>query len=308
MRRARFLSIALSLALLLPVLAACGTEGGSGAQGGGTPIKVASKGFNEAKILGEMYALLLEDAGLKVDKSKIGLGTELVAHEALKKGEIDLYAEYTGTGFGTILGRKEVIRDPQQVYDIVKNEYKSQFNLVWLEPAPMNNSNGVAMTQEGSNRLGVKTLSEFVAKAPEIRMAGPTEFQERPDGLAGMREVFGPFQLKEYKAVASDLKYTPLLQGQVEAAVAFGTDGEISANNLVLLRDDKNFFPPYRVAPVVRQQVLDQNPKMAEALNKLAPKLTNEVAQRLNNDVTANKKEPATVAKEFLQAQNLIKR
>ncbi len=191
---------------------------------------------------------------------------------------------------------------------MVKDEYKQQHNLAVLEPAPMNNSNAIAMTQETSNRLGVKTVQDFVAKAGEIRMAGPPEFQERPDGLAGMRQKFGPFQLREYRAVNANLKYQPLLQGQVEAAVAFGTDGEISANNLVVLQDTTNFFPPYQIAPIVRQQVLDQNPRVAEALNKLAPKLTNEVARRLNNEVTANKKEPATVAREFLQQEQLIKK
>ena len=310
MRRSRVWSITLLLALLLPTLAACGTSeggGGGGNSNSNTTIRVASKGFTEAELLGHMYGFMLEDAGFKVDKSKLNLCTEQVLFNAIKDGQIDLYAEYTGTAYLTIL-KKEPNSDPRQVFTVVKDEYKQQHNLAVLEPAPMNNSNAIAMTQETSNRLGVKTVQDFVTKAGEIRMAGPPEFQERPDGLAGMRQKFGPFQLREYRAVDANLKYQPLLQGQVEAAVAFGTDGEISANNLVVLQDTTNFFPPYQIAPIVRQQVLDQNPRVAEVLNKLAPKLTNEVARRLNNEVTANKKEPATVAREFLQQEGLIKK
>lgn len=307
MRRSRVWSITLLLALLLPTLAACGTSEGSGSGSSNTTIRVASKGFTEAELLGHMYGFMLEDAGFKVDKSKLNLGTEQVLFDAIKGDQLDLYAEYTGTAYLSIL-KKEPNSDPRQVFTVVKDEYKQQHNLAVLEPAPMNNSNAIAMTRETSDRLGVKTIQEFVAKAGQIRMAGPPEFQERPDGLAGMRQKFGPFQLREYKAVDANLKYQPLLQGQVEAAVAFGTDGEISANNLVILQDTTNFFPPYQIAPIVRQQVLDQNPKVAETLNKLAPKLTNEVARRLNNEVTANKKEPATVAREFLQQEELIKK
>jgi osmoprotectant transport system substrate-binding protein len=141
-----------------------------------------------------------------------------------------------------------------------------------------------------------------------VTIIGPPEFQEREDGLPGLKRVYGDFQLKDYVAVDPGLRYQGLLAGEADVTVAFGTDGEIAAYDLVTLQDDKGLFPPYQVAPVVRQQVLDANPAVRDVLNKLAPKLTDDVMRRLNNEVSGNKREPADVAKEFLQQEGLIKK
>jgi osmoprotectant transport system substrate-binding protein len=294
------------LALLLPLLVACGTaEGGSG--GANTaPVKIGTKNFPEQLILGEMYALLLEEEGIKVER-KFNLAGTPVLHEGLKTGEIDLYPEYTGTGLLTVL-KLPTETDRQKVYDTVSREYKSQFNLVWLDPAPMNNTQALAMTRDGSARFGITTISQMAAKASELRMIGPPEFAEREDGLPGIKKAYGDFTLKQYIPVDPGLKYKGLVDGQADVAVAFGTDGEISAFNLVVLEDDKNLFPPYPVAPVVRQQTLDANPKLKDQLNKLAPKLTDDTMRRLNNEVSGNQKEPAAVAKDFLTQEGLIKK
>jgi len=114
--------------------------------------------------------------------------------------------------------------------------------------------------------------------------------------------------LKRYIAVDPGLRYKGLVEGQADVAVAFGTDGEISAYNLVLLKDDRGLFPPYQVAPVVRQQTLDANPKIRDALNALAPKITDATMQRLNNEVSGKQREPAEVAREFLVQEGLIKK
>ena len=294
------------LALLLPLLAACGTaEGGSGSANKG-PVKIGTKNFPEQLILGEMYALLLEDEGIKVER-KFNLAGTPVLHEGLKTGEIDLYPEYTGTGLLTVL-KLPTETDRQKVYDTVAREYKSQFNLVWLDPAPMNNTQALAMTRDGSARFGVTSISQMAAKASELRMIGPPEFAEREDGLPGIKKAYGDFNLRQYIPVDPGLKYKGLVDGQADVAVAFGTDGEISAFNLVVLQDDKNLFPPYPVAPVVRQQALDANPKIKDQLNKLAPKLTDDTMRRLNNEVSGNQKEPAAVAKDFLTQEGLIKK
>ena len=293
------------LALLLPLLAACGTaEGGGGANT--APVKIGTKNFPEQLILGEMYALLLEEEGIKVER-RFNLAGTPVLHEGLKTGEIDLYPEYTGTGLLTVL-KLPTETDRKKVYDTVSKEYKSQFNLTWLDPAPMNNTQALAMTKDGSTKLGVTTISQLAAKASELRMIGPPEFAEREDGLPGIKKAYGDFNLKQYIPVDPGLKYKGLVDGQADVAVAFGTDGEISAFNLVVLQDDKNLFPPYPVAPVVRQQALDANPKIKDQLNKLAPKLTDDTMRRLNNEVSGNQKEPAAVAKDFLTQEGLIKK
>lgn len=299
-RRVVFGALAFVLALLVPLLGACTSSSGSG-----TTVKVGSKNFTEEKLVGEMYALLLEDAGVKVER-KLNLGTTDICHTALTKGDIDLYPEYTGTGLTAILN-KPVSGDQQAVYKTVSDDYKSQFKITWLDPAPMDNTNALAMTQDGVKKLSSPTLTELSQKAPELRLAAVSDFVNRPDALPGLQKAYGGFQFKEVKIFAPDLKYKALLDGQADVAVAFSTDGDISGNNLVVLQDDKKFFPPYQIAPVVRDDTLGKEPKIKDALNKLAPKLTNETVSSLNWEVDGKKREYADVAKEFLKKQGLIK-
>lgn len=303
MKRIRRLIILPLLALFTAgILIACATGGNSG--NSQTPVRVGSKDFTEQFIIGEMYALALEKAGLQVER-KLNLGGTPVAQAALENNEIDVYPEYTGTGLLTVL-KLPANSDQKAVFDTVSQNYKQKYNLVWLDPAPMNNTQALAMTAEGSQKFGVKTISEMAAKASELTMIGPPEFEVREDGLPGIKQKYGDFQLKEYKAVDPGLRYKGLVDGEADVTVAFGTDGEISAFKLVVLEDDKQLFPPYQVAPVVRQAALDSHPEMQKALNQLAPLLTNETMQRLNYEVSGKQREPAEVAKEFLQQEGLL--
>lgn len=301
-RRALLPVVAISVALSV---VACGGGGTSEPAGdSGQLIKVGSKDFTEQFILGEMYALVLEEAGLTVER-KLNLGGTPVAQAGLESGDIDVYPEYTGTGLVTVL-KLPVSSDQDAVFQAVSDGYKEQYNLVWLDPAPMNNTQALAMTQEAAAEYGIQTLSDLAANASELVMIGPPEFEAREDGLPGIKGIYGDFQLKEYKAVDPGLRYTGLVEGEADVAVAFGTDGEISAYDLVVLEDDKNLFPPYQVAPVIRQEALDANPGVADALNALSPLLTDETMQRLNNEVSGNQREPADVAREFLEAEGLL--
>ena len=299
MKRTTIYAIAASLLILSSLLSACA---GSSPQ---ATIRVASKDFTEQFILGEMYAQLLEANGFKVER-KLNLGGTPVAQQALVNNEIDLYPEYTGTGLLTVL-KLPVNNDPKQVYDTVKSEYDKQFNLEWLDPTPMNDTQALAMQKSRAQELGITTISDMVAKADQLVMVGPPEFEEREDGLPGLKKVYGDFNLKEYKSVDPGLRYQALTSGQADVVVAFSTDGEISAFDLVLLKDDKSLWPPYQVAPVVRKDVLDANPKIADILNGLAPLITDDVMQQLNYEVSGNQKEPADVAKQFLTEQGLLK-
>jgi osmoprotectant transport system substrate-binding protein len=172
----------------------------------------------------------------------------------------------------------------------------------------MNNTEALAMTQKGSQKYGIKKISEMVAKARELILIGPPEFQVREDGLPGLKKAYGNFNLKKFIAADMGLRYQTLNNGQADVAVAAGTDGEINAFNLVVLEDDKKLFPPYQVAPVVRQEVLEKTPGIRDALNSIAPKLTNETMQRLNYEVSGKQREPAEVAKEFLTKEGLLKK
>jgi osmoprotectant transport system substrate-binding protein len=289
--------------LVVVVAAACGPRGA-----GQVALKVGSKDFTEEFILGEMYALLLEDAGFKVER-KLNLGGTPVAHEALLKGDIDLYPEYTSTGLLTVL-KQPPIADAREVLEAVRKAYREQFKLEWLEPAAFNDTQALATTKEVSEKFGVTTYSELAAKAPELRLGGPAEFAEREDGIKGLQKAYGGFAFKEFRQLGTgSLRYEALKNGQVDVVVAFGTDGQISGMGLVLLKDDKGFYPVYQAAPVVRADVLGKNPKIAEALNKLAPLLTDDVMAGLNWQVDGpDKKEFAAVAKAFLLEKGLIKR
>jgi osmoprotectant transport system substrate-binding protein len=294
------LVVLLSLALLTMVSAiACDSSAGGA-------IKVGSKDFTEQFILGEMYALVLENQGFRVER-KLNLGGTPVAQAGLQSGQIDLYPEYTGTALLTVL-KEPASSDREQVYQTVADSYKNKFNLVWLAPAPMNNTQALVMTQEGSKKYGIKTISQMVAKASQLTIIGPPEFEAREDGLPGLKKAYGDFKLKNFIATDPGLRYKTLNSGQADVAVAFGTDGEISAFNLVVLEDDKKLFPPYQVAPVVRSEILEKNPGIRDALNRLSSKLTNETMQRLNYEVSGKQREPAEVAKEFLTTEGFVKK
>ncbi|MEZ4680254.1 MAG: glycine betaine ABC transporter substrate-binding protein [Caldilineaceae bacterium] len=279
-------------------------ESGSTSPESTGPIVVASKDFTEEFILGEMYAQLLENAGFTVER-KINLGGTPVAHQALLNGEIDLYPEYTGTGLLTVL-QEGVMNDPQAVYDEVKTQYQEQFNLTWLEPAPMNNTQALAMTRARAEELGISTFSDLAAQADQLILVGPPEFAEREDGLPGLQSAYGGFEFADFLAIDPGLRYQALLNGEADVVVAFGTDGELAANDLLVLEDDMNFYPPYQVAPVVRTAVLDANPTIADTLNALAPLLTTEVMQQLNNQVSGEGQEPEAVARTFLADNGLL--
>ncbi|MCL4263760.1 MAG: quaternary ammonium transporter [Anaerolineae bacterium] len=293
----KFIKLLMMLGLLMAVLSACGGSDDK-------TITVASKDFTEQFILGEMYALLLEDAGFTVER-KLNLGGTPVAQQALLDGEIDVYPEYTGTGLLTVL-KMDVMSDPQAVFDAVKEAYQDQFNLVWLDPAPMNNTQALAMTKTRAAELGITTFSDMVANADQLVLIGPPEFAEREDGVPGLRRVYGDFNFADFLTVDPGLRYQALLSGEADVVVAFGTDGELAAYDLQSLVDDKGLYPPYQVAPVVRQEALDANPEVADILNKVAPLLTDATMQRLNNEVSGNGREPADVAREFLVQQGLI--
>jgi osmoprotectant transport system substrate-binding protein len=299
----RSLQVIAMLLMVVALAAGCGSRGAVQ-----VTLKVGSKDFTEEFILGEMYVLLLEEAGFKVER-KFNLGGTPVAHAALVKGEIDLYPEYTSTGLLTVL-KKAPIADARAVLEEIRKGYKEQFNLEWLEPASFNNTQALATTKAVSEKYGITTYSDLAAKAGALRLGGPAEFAEREDGIKGLQKAYGGFQFKEFKQLGTgSLRYEALKNGQVDVVVAFGTDGQISGLGLVLLKDDKNFYPVYQAAPVVRAEAIEKHPKIAEALNKLAPLLTDEVMAGLNWQVDGpDKKEFAAVARAFLQEKGLIKR
>ncbi|CAN5791164.1 hypothetical protein BH20CHL1_BH20CHL1_05690 [soil metagenome] len=221
-------------------------------------------------------------------------------------GDIDLYPEYTGTALLAILGM-ETMSDPDEVYRIVSEEYAEQFDLVWLEQAPMNNANALATSREFSEANNLTTISQMVEMAGEIRLAAVPDFEEREDGLAGLMQVYGDFELQEFLVFDPGIKYEAFLDGDVDVVQVFGTDGQIGGYDLVVLEDDQGLWPPYHVAPVVREDALDANPEIADILNEVQPLLTSEIMTDLNWMVEGPEgRDPADVARDFLIENGLI--
>ena len=290
-------------------------------------IRVGSKDFPESIIIGEIYALLLENAGFPVER-KLNLGGTVVAQEALLSGDLDLYPEYTGTGLLVVLGESlsdvpglggtpeagtavaspDAVDPAAAVYDYVNQRYQEEYGLVWLDQTPMNDTQALAVTREFAEEHGLTTISDLVALASEVDLvfSAPVDFEEREDGLLGLRATYGDFDAS-VNGVAPGIKYQALVDGDANVVLAFSTDAEIGFNDLVVLEDDLALWPPYHVAPVVRQETLDANPGIADALNAVAQLITTEVQIGLNGQVVGpDQMSPEDVARGFLQEQGLI--
>ena len=299
------LVLALLVAGCAPVSGPAATpaaSGGEAAAPAAGPIKIGSKDFTEAILVAELYAQVLEKAGFQVER-KFNLGATPIAHEALLKGDIDLYPEYTSTGLQEVLKDTARYESATAILDAVRAGYEGQFQLTWLDASPFNDTNAFATTQAIADQYGLATYSDVAANAANLRLGGPAEFPDRVD-TQGLDEAYGGFManLKEFKALGTGtLRYDALQNGDVDLIVAFGTDGRIKGDNLVLLEDDKSFYPIYNIAPVVRMDVLAANPAITEALNTVAPLLTDDVMSGLNFQVDGpDKKEPGDVISAFL--------
>jgi osmoprotectant transport system substrate-binding protein len=193
----------------------------------------------------------------------------------------------------------DLITDPAQVYAVVKAEYKKRFDIVWLDYAAANDGQGIAVSKTVSDTYGIRTLSDLQRNAANIRFASQGEFDYREDGIPAMTKVYGPFAWKSSAVYSDALKYQVLASGEADAITAYTTEGPLTDPRFVLLDDDKHVWPPYNIAPVVRQNVLDKYPAIAGILNKVNAKIDTPTITKLNAAVDIDKREYADVAKEF---------
>jgi len=247
---------------------------------------------------------MMENGGFKVDR-KIGLGGTVICHEAIVRGDINVYVEYTGTGLTTIL-KKPVIKDPEEVYQLVKKDYEEKFKLTWLKPWGFNNTYCIVMRKDDAERLKVSRVSDLKPLAKDLIFGATIEFTARPDGVPGLTKHYG-LTFKEQKGMDPGLVYKAIAEKQVDVISGFATDGRIPAFNLVVLEDDLKFFPPYYAAPVVRMDLLAKAPQVADILNKMAGRIGDVTMATLNYTVDGKKIEAEVVAREYLKNNGLIK-
>ncbi|HWP59185.1 MAG TPA: ABC transporter permease/substrate-binding protein [Candidatus Acidoferrales bacterium] len=265
-------------------------------------LAVGSKDFTEQIILGEIIAQLIEDnIGVAVER-RFDLGGNL-AHEALVAGEIDLYPEYTGTGLTVIL-RQKPLTDPRAVYERVKTEYQ-RLGLVWTEPFGFNNTFAILVRGADARRLGLKTISQVSRYAPKWRAGFGQDFISRPDGFTGFTTRYG-LKFKEVREMDLSLTYRALAEGEVDLIAGNSTDGLIARLDLFQLEDDRNYFPPYDAAPVVRADALARFPGLRDVLRRLGGTIAVVEMRELNFKVDGERRPAKEVAREFLQRKGLL--
>lgn len=282
------------------LLTGCSTS----STGSSDKIVIGSKDFSENIILGEMFAQLIEaKTDLQVER-KLNMGGTFVCFEAIKNGEIDVYPEYTGTGLTAQL-KMDVINDPDEAYNVVKDEFDTQFNIKWLEPLGFNNTYAIAVTSAAAEEYGLEKCSDLPAVADNLVFGAEHEFFNRQDGFDGFVDLYG-ITFKDIAKMNVSLKYQAIGEGQIDVTDAFSTDGQIKQYDLKILEDDEGFFPPYYAAPIVRNEFLDAHPEVEDVLNLLAGQISEEDMTELNYKVDVEQQDVATVASDFLAAKGLV--
>lgn len=289
-------------------LAACGSDKTSGSGGNKGKITVGGKDFTEQHILTKMTALYLKENGYDVEEAD-GMGSTVV-RKALENGQIDLYWEYTGTALIVFL-KQDVVTDPDKAYQTVK-DIDAKNGLVWLNKSDVNNSYAVLMRKDTAEKLGIKSLEDLAdavnKDASKLKLASNAEFFSRQDGLIGLQKKYGfTFPKKNIVKMDNGLVLNALKEQQVQVSMGTTTDGRNKGFNLVVLEDNKQFFPPYNAVPVVREEALKKNPEAKELLNKMAAKLNEETMTELNYRVDVKHEDVTKVAKEWLSKNGFIK-
>jgi osmoprotectant transport system substrate-binding protein len=269
-------------------------------------VVVGGKNYTEQQLMAEMTSQLLKAKGFTVDK-RAGLGTAPL-RQAQENGQVDVYWEYTGTSLITFNKITDKL-DADATYAKVK-QLDAAKGLVWLNPSKANNTYALAMRKADAQAKGIATLSDLAAKmkgGEALKFGCNAEFYARPDGLKPLEETYGfTFGRENVVRMDTGLVYQALRDKQVEVGLVFATDGRIPAFDFVVLKDDKGYFPPYAMTPVIRKEVLDKNPTLAEPLNALSAKLDDATMAGLNAAIDVEKKSVEDVAGTYLKSQGLI--
>lgn len=303
-RRRKNKASAKVMAAILAVLAACVLLWGSFTQGGGT-LHIATKPMTEQYILGEMLKEYLEqNSDLKVELTQgVGGGTANI-EPGIESGAFDLYPEYTGTGWNVVLAQTGLYGE--EMFPELQKQYAEK-GLIWRSMYGFNNTFGIVVRTELAEKYGIKTYSDLKAVAPQLTFGAEYDFFEREDGFAALTETYG---LNFGKTIDMDigLKYQAIQDGKIDVMNIFTTDGQLSVSEVTVLKDDLHFYPSYRCGNVVRMDTLEKYPELEPLLAKLTDTITDDAMAQMNYLVEGEGKEPAAVAHDFLQAQELVQK
>ncbi|WP_312054716.1 glycine betaine ABC transporter substrate-binding protein [Pantoea brenneri] len=276
------------------------------------PLVMATKSFTEQHILSAMTVMWLEKKGFEVIPKR-NIATT-IGRNALLNKQIDMTWEYTGTSL-IIFNHISQPMSSEQAYETVK-KLDAKLGLVWLNPAPMNNTYAFAMTRQRAEKEGITTLSQLVTKLEQVRKQDPEhnwrlgldlEFSGRSDGMKPLQKTYNmALDRPQIRQMDPGLVYNAIRDGFVDAGLIYTTDGRVKGFDLKVLEDDKHFFPSYNVTPVVRKDVLESHPGLEAALNQLSPLITDESITEMNKRVDIDHQSPEQVARDFLKSKNML--
>lgn len=274
--------------------------------GSSASVTVGSKHFTEQKILGEMVAQLIEaNTNLTVQR-RLGLQGTKVCDAALRRGDLDIYPDYTGTGLIDILGEKyDPAKLREEILQHVRDEFRKRWNIEWLDPLGFANTYAFAMRKDQAEQLGIKKISDLKDHVDEIRPGFDHEYTTRPE-FKRLPDLYGFRFTKKVTKLDPDITYKALKDKEVDLIDAFSTDGRIAAYNLVVLEDDKHLFPPYDACILVRADTLKKYPRLRPVLDNLSGAITPAEMRKMNFAVTNELRSPAAVAAEFLKRKGLV--
>lgn len=267
-------------------------------------IYIATKPMTEQYILGEMLEMLIEqDTDLEVVLVQgVGGGTSNI-QPAMEKGEFDLYPEYTGTGWNMVLKHDGLYTET--MFDQMQEEYKEQLNMRWVGNYGFKNTYGLAVRREIAEKYQLHTYSDLKNVADQLIFGAEYDFFERNDGYDSLCEAYG-LNFKSTIDLDIGLKYQAVQEGKIDVMNIFTTDGQLSISDIVVLEDDKNFYPSYLCVNVIRKETLEAHPELETVLNKFTAILSDEVMARMNYEVETEGKEPKVAAEEILYNAGLL--
>ncbi|WP_368660197.1 glycine betaine ABC transporter substrate-binding protein [Methanobrevibacter sp.] len=267
-------------------------------------IHVATKPMTEQYIMGYMLKEVIEaNSDLKVDLSTgIGGGTSNI-HPGMLKGDFDIYPEYTGTGWMEVLKKDGIYNEEQ--FNTLQKDYNEQYNITWVNDYGFEDTYGIAVTEEVADKYNLKTYSDLASVSNQLTFGAEYDFFEREDGYDALKNEYG-MNFKSTQDMDIGLKYDAIKSGQVDVINIFTTDGRLSDSNVVVLEDDKQFYPSYECYNIVRIDVLNEHPELKNILLSLNNTITSEDMAKMNYEVEVEKKEPQDVAHKFLVRKGII--
>jgi osmoprotectant transport system substrate-binding protein len=265
---------------------------------------IGAKNFTEQVILGELLAQEIEaKSNLKVER-RFYLAGSYICQQALVSGRIDAYVEYTGTALTAIL-KQPVDRNPERVLATVRRLYASRYGIVVAEPLGFENTFAMVIRGDDARQLHLATLSQAATYTPKWRLGVGYEFEQRPDGLAGLSNAYGLRFSGPPRTMDLGLLYRALNAHQVDMIAANSTDGPIQAFGLTALQDDRHYFPPYQAIPLVRAEAMQRWPQIQPALDALAGRITADDMRTMNEAIDGKHRDPADVVREFRTSKHL---